>query len=103
LDKLAIAGALCFYAQKHAVYWHGAALQSHFSLRPVNLLMSEIIRHACEEGHQWFDLNPSGGHPGVKKFKESLGAQALKAPVINFHRGSGALPNTITSLRKAIR
>jgi len=77
-----IAGALCFYARQHAVYWHGAADEAHFELRPVNLLMQEAIRDACARGFTWFDLNPSGGHEGVKKFKCSLGAQPWPAPVV---------------------
>ena len=82
LGETITAGALCFYAGKHAVYWHGAALENYFALRPVNLLMYEVVRHACENHYQWLDLNPSGGHQGVKRFKESLGAQTLNAPII---------------------
>jgi len=77
-----IAGALCFYARRHAVYWHGAALEAHFQLRPVNLLMHEAIRDACERGCAWFDFNPSGAHEGVKAFKKSLGGQPLPCPIV---------------------
>lgn len=77
-----IAGALCFYARKHVVYWHGAALDSYFNLRPVNLLMYEIIKDACEKEYSWFDFNPSGGHEGVKAFKRSFGAKPLPCPVV---------------------
>lgn len=78
-----IAGALVFYAKKHAVYWHGAALAQYFNLRPVNLLMYEAIKYACKQGYSWFDFNPSGGHEGVKAFKKSFGAEALLCPVVN--------------------
>jgi hypothetical protein len=77
-----VAGALCFYAKKHVVYWHGAALKEFFNFRPVNLLLWEIIKNACEMGYQWFDLNPSGGHEGVRKFKKSFGAQEMSCPLI---------------------
>ena len=77
-----IAGALCFYAKKHVVYWHGSALSEYFNLRPVNLLMYEIIRESCENGYQWFDFNPSGGNEGVIAFKKSFGAKALNSPVV---------------------
>ncbi len=76
-----IAGALCFYAKNHVVYWHGAAYSEYFELRPVNLLMYEVIKHACEHGYSWFDFNPSGGHQGVMKFKQSFGAEGLDCPV----------------------
>jgi predicted N-acyltransferase len=77
-----VAGALCFYARRHAVYWHGAALASHFDRRPVNLLMYEIARDACGRGMSWFDLNPSGGQEGVERFKRSLGAEPFPSPVV---------------------
>lgn len=78
-----ISGALCFYSKKHVTYWHGAARSNYFNVRPVNLLMYEIIRHACEHGYQWFDFNPSGGHEGVKNFKSSFGAKKFACPIID--------------------
>lgn len=77
-----IAGALCFYAPQHAVYWHGAALEEYFPRRPVNLLLFEAIMDACENNYRWFDLNPSGGNEGVKAFKKTFGAKEMPCPVI---------------------
>jgi len=77
------AGALCFYSPTHVVYWHGAAQEKYFSMRPVNALMVEIIKHACENKYRWFDFNPSGKHEGVRKFKQSFGASELHCPVIS--------------------
>lgn len=85
VDNKAIAGALVFYQNKHAVTWHGACLQSHFNYRPNNLLYAEIIRNACENGYKYFDFNPSGGHDGVVRFKESFGSKQLNFQV---HRWS---------------
>jgi len=81
-DGLVIAGALCFYSPTHVVYWHGAALSSHFELRPVNLLIYEAIRDAAERGFRWFDFNPSGALEGVKAFKRSFGAAPLASNVL---------------------
>lgn len=78
-----IAGAICFSARNHVVYWHGAALESHFALRPVNLLMYEIIRDTCKQGKTWFDFNPSGQHEGVSRFKKGFGAVSLPCPLIH--------------------
>ncbi|HYG37754.1 MAG TPA: GNAT family N-acetyltransferase [Cytophagales bacterium] len=78
-----IAGALCFYCNKHIVYWHGAALDEFFNLRPVNLLMYETIKDGCQRGYKWFDFNPSGGHEGVKSFKKSFGTIELNCPVVS--------------------
>jgi lipid II:glycine glycyltransferase (peptidoglycan interpeptide bridge formation enzyme) len=77
-----VAGAVCFYSKRHVVYWHGAALSSHFNVQPVNLLMHDIIQHACQLGYRWFDFNPSGGHQGVRAFKSSFGASPRDASVV---------------------
>ncbi len=101
-QNIVVAGALCFYAKKHVVYWHGAALSDYFYVRPVNLIMYEAIKDACEQGLTWFDFNPSGGHKGVMAFKKSFGAEELKAPVINIESKMSTLSNTIVNvLRKA--
>lgn len=80
-NNKAIAGSLVFYQNNHAVAWHGACLQSHFECRPNNLLYAEIIRDACNNGYKYFDFNPSGGHEGVVRFKESFGALRLNFSV----------------------
>ena len=77
-----VAGALCFYSKNHVVYWHGAALSDYLNIRPVNLLMYEIIKDACDRGYAWFDFNPSGGHEGVKSFKKSFGTMELSCNII---------------------
>jgi lipid II:glycine glycyltransferase (peptidoglycan interpeptide bridge formation enzyme) len=74
-----VAGALCFYAKNHVVYWHGASLEKSFHLYPVNLLLYEVIKDACEQGYFWFDFNPSGGHEGVKSFKKGFGCSTLQS------------------------
>jgi len=85
LEDAVVAGALCFYARSHVVYWHGAARAEYFDRRPVNALMAEIIRNACESGYRWFDFNPSGGLQGVESFKTSFGALPLDCPVVVQH------------------
>ena len=80
-EEKIIAGALCFYSKNHVVYWHGAALSEFFKMRPVNLLLYEIIKDACDRGFSWFDFNPSGGHEGVKSFKKSFGAIAIPSHI----------------------
>lgn len=77
-----VSGILCFYAAEHVVYWAGASHSSAFHLRPMNLLMRDVIRHAADDGRRWFDFNPSGGHEGVREFKRSFGAVPVPAPMI---------------------
>lgn len=81
-ERRVIAGALVFYHQCHAVYWHGAALEEFLPVRPANLLHREIIADALERRLRWYDFNPSGGHEGVAKFKQQFGCRRLRAHVI---------------------
>lgn len=81
-DSQIVSGALCFYAKRHVVYWHGSSLEKYFELRPVNLLMFEVIQHGCEHGYAWYDFNPSGHMQGVITFKESFGAKPLPCPLV---------------------
>lgn len=97
-----IAGALCFYAKNHIVYWHGAALEDYFYLRPVHLLLYETINDACENGYSWFDFNPSGEHEGVKAFKKSFGAKPLQCPMITFETVSTKVLKRISGAKKKI-
>jgi CelD/BcsL family acetyltransferase involved in cellulose biosynthesis len=83
VDEVIVAGALCFTTPWHTVYWHGSALEAYFPLRPVNWLMHEVIRDACERGGTWFDFNPSAGLEGVHEFKQRFGAQELSCPVVS--------------------
>ncbi len=98
--ELVVAGALCFYAPRYVVYWHGAALEKYFHLRAANLVMYEAVKDACEQGFSWFDLNPSGGHEGVKAFKKRLGPQALPCPVI---RVTAPLSNMVEGVKAVMK
>lgn len=97
-----VAGAICFYSKKHVAYWHGAALERYFNIRPVNLLMYEAIKHACEHGYKWFDFNFSGGNKGVIAFKKSFGTVVLPCPVVlgetNFVKFSKSIINRYKGL-----
>ena len=72
-----IAGVLALYCNATILYWHGSSLREYFDHYPNNLLHREIIKDGCLKGYRFYDLNPSGGHPGVVKFKESLSARRV--------------------------
>jgi CelD/BcsL family acetyltransferase involved in cellulose biosynthesis len=98
------AGALCFYTDTQAVYWHGAARERHFAMRPVNLLMVEAMRDAAARHCAWFDFNPSGGHEGVKTFKRSFGAEPVASPEIHSTNWSAAAVGVpVRAVRKTRR
>ena len=42
-------------------------------------------------GFAVYDLNPSGGHEGVRRFKASIGAREAPAPIVVRHRPREAL------------
>lgn len=100
LDGKPIAGTVCFYWNAHAVSWSSAGRGDLFhEYRPNDLLYDRMIRHAAENGFQWFDCNPSAGLAGVVDFKQHIGAQRMKSRV--FHNRSPLL-RCATALRKAI-
>jgi len=88
LEGEVVAGALCFYARRHAVYWHGAALKRARAARPMNLLIDnllidEVLRDACARDElRWFDFNPSGPLAGVRAFKQHFGARSIACPTV---------------------
>jgi len=97
-----VAGALCFYAKRHVAYWHGAALEKYFHLRPVQLLLFDIIANSVDKGYFWFDFNPSGGHEGVRSFKKGFGTTTLSTPWIELD-GQHRLGGLGHSLKSAFR
>jgi predicted N-acyltransferase len=82
VDGEVAAGAVCGYAKRHVVYWHGAAHARFFKKRPVHKLFHSVIADACERGYRWFDFNPSGGLEGVREFKRGFGTVELPCPTI---------------------
>lgn len=45
------------------------------------LFYYELLLKFRTEGYQWFDFNPSGGQPGVVKFKQKFTPYTLPAPL----------------------
>lgn len=82
-DKKIIAGKIVFYSKRHVVSWHDASLEKYLRLRAGNLLMYEVAKDAAEKNYNWFDLNPCGGHEGVRTYKRGFGPIELTFPVIN--------------------
>jgi lipid II:glycine glycyltransferase (peptidoglycan interpeptide bridge formation enzyme) len=97
-EGIPISGALCLYSAKHVGYWSGAALESHLHLRSTSMVVYDAIRDACERGFSWFDFNPSGGHEGVRKFKEHFGCQELPCPSLTWESTRSRLARRVRSL-----
>ncbi|MFX1355562.1 MAG: GNAT family N-acetyltransferase [Promethearchaeota archaeon] len=89
---IVVAGSVVFYHGRHAVYWHGAALEEFFDKYPNNLLQYEIIKDSSSRGIEFYDFNPSGSAgslEGVVKFKSHFGAN--KYPINRWHWDSPIL------------
>lgn len=97
------AGALCLYSKTSCVYWNGASSADHLNLRPMNLLISTIIKDAIKRGLTFFDFNPSGGVAGVERFKESFGAVKTPAPVYDSRSGFLQFAGKIKSAVNRVR
>ena len=73
-DGEVVAGAWLLEWHDHVMYWHAAALERAFEVRPANLLLANAIEDACDRGRRWFDFGSSGGHEGPEAFKRRFGA-----------------------------
>lgn len=82
IDRKLIGGALVFYWGQYVVWWHGAAYADYFEYYPNNVLQTNILKDAVQNGYRFYDFNPSGGHIGVEKFKSRFGA--VQTPVFQF-------------------
>lgn len=76
-DNKIIAGIILGYFNKMVIYWGGAYYSEYGIYRPNNLLHVEVIKHACDNGYEFYDFLPSGGITGVEKFKQSFGAKKI--------------------------
>jgi len=85
-DGKFIAGIVTVTLTEHAVYTKYMAQEyAHHKKRPVNLLLTEVLRFCMREGKTVLDLgvsmdegSPSGINEGLFAFKESFGARSVR-------------------------
>jgi hypothetical protein len=94
-----IGGNLNFYHGRHCVEWHAAYDPNYYSTGVRDFLVDSIIENARSSGYALYDFNPSGGHEGSLKFKQTFGTSSFRSDIIV--RRSGLL--RIDALRKAYR
>jgi hypothetical protein len=82
-DGEAVAGSILLRGTSDILYWSTATLPGKQGLAPNNALLSGAIQTACERGVRYLDFGASAGLPGVQKFKESFGAQAVDYSAID--------------------
>jgi hypothetical protein len=76
-ENAPIAGGVILFGADELMFWSAAMLPEHSTLRPSNALNVALIRRAAERGVRWYNLGSSEGLPGVKRFKEGLGADSV--------------------------
>jgi CelD/BcsL family acetyltransferase involved in cellulose biosynthesis len=87
-EEKPIAGIVALYGSSEVNVW-SAAMDSEYSvLRPHNILNVTLMRAAAERGMRWYNLGSSEGLPGVKKFKDGLGAETVFYDRLTFEKGA---------------
>lgn len=97
-DKI-IAGLVLLYGSEEVNVWSAAMDADYAVLRPHNILHMTAMRAAVERGVRWYNLGSSEGLPGVKKFKEGLGAQTLHYNRLTLEKG---IYRSYRALRRAL-
>ena len=87
----------------HVVSWLTLADPAFRTLKPYEFLYYTLIEHYGRAGFRFFDFNPSGGHEGVVKFKESFGALALPANILSLNSASWRAVRKVTSVMRGMR
>jgi hypothetical protein len=92
----AIAGLLALYGSLEVSIWSAAMRADVSTLRPQNILNVTLFRVAADRGLRWYNLGASEGLPGVKRFKDGLGAETL---IYRSYRYSGITYSIYGKLR----
>ncbi|MGB2599773.1 MAG: GNAT family N-acetyltransferase [Candidatus Omnitrophota bacterium] len=98
-DEKIVGGNLNFYHNKHCVEWHASFLSDYFKHGIRNFLVHNIILEANARGYEYYDFNPSGGHEGTARFKETFGSQKMPLKRWTFKK---PFIEKITSMKKSI-
>jgi hypothetical protein len=77
-DNETIGGVIALNYGKNIYLWGSAFLAEFGALNPVSLLFNDIIKNAYDNGYEYVDFGESGDLSGVKKFKESFGAENIR-------------------------
>lgn len=82
------AGALLLAGSHDLFYWSGAMDRELGGLYPANAVLRHAIEAACAHGYETFDFGASAGLDGVRRFKESFGAEPRPVFAAEAERGA---------------
>lgn len=72
-----IGGIITMEYGENIISFGGASLSNYWKYSPNNLLYKYAIEYACKKHLKYFDFGQSGDLSGVRKFKESFGAEKV--------------------------
>lgn len=96
----AIGGGVILYGADELFFWTAAMRADYSTLRPSNALNVALLEAAAARGVRWYNLGQSDDLPGVKRFKEGLGAKDV--PYNSIVRETAAY-RTYAAVRGALR
>lgn len=76
-DHKTIGGLIVFYYAMTVFCWGNTYLEDYGTFNPVSKLINNSIKQACQEGYKYFNFGASGKLKGVRRFKESFGAEKV--------------------------
>jgi hypothetical protein len=95
-DRLA-GGVVCFKQGGRWIAWHSAFQPEAMPSGVAKFLHHRLILEARRQGFDVYDFNPSGGHEGTVRFKETFGVEKLE--FCGFRREDAAIPRVLAGLR----
>ena len=94
-DAKTIAGLITFEYGDSIFRWMNASLKEYLKYYPNNLLDKEVIEYACKMGFKYYNFGASGNLEGVRKFKESFGAEKVEVKHYVVQSRLGRLANIV--------
>lgn len=73
-----IGGLIAFEYGNNIIGFAQASLSNFWNYAPNNLLFKYVIEYANQKGFKYFDFGRSGNLLGVRRFKETFGAELVK-------------------------
>jgi hypothetical protein len=86
-----LGGHIDFYHGETAQAWQGGMTERARGFETGAILIKSAMEEACRRGCRLFNLGSSGGNRGILFFKESLGGQEHRYPVVTARKRWWAL------------
>ncbi|BAN01754.1 GNAT family N-acetyltransferase [Ilumatobacter coccineus] len=77
VDGEPVGGRLVFYWNQHATLWHGSARREFLNHQVMPVADVDVARDAAARGYKFYDLNTTGDHPGVVRYKQRFNTREV--------------------------